>query len=151
MISITRHILNEGVPVRQLMELGLLLREHIDHYDYTTLERWLKDLNFWQMAQLEGALLMMMFKFEENEIPFLQEEKDRNVTQVAQELVNVANTHMVDFSFSQNSDSIFVHTKNSSAMIGHIKRSVQYFRYIPSETITNFFVSFARSLAQIEE
>jgi hypothetical protein len=150
-IHIARHILNEGVPVYNLVELGKYLSSESHHVDFQTLNKWLKSLGFNPMAQLEGALLIQMFGFSKDEIPFMVSEPDKRVERVAQELTEFTNTHTEEFYFSQDSDSVFVHTSNSSAILGHIRRSAQYFRYLPSETLTNFFASFAHSLSHIEE
>ena len=150
-IHIARHILNEGVPVYNLVELGKYLSSEGHHVDFQTLNKWLKSLGFNPMAQLEGALLIQMFGFSKDEIPFMVSEPDKRVERVAQELTEFTNTHTEEFYFSQDSDSVFVHTSNSSAILGHIRRSAQYFRYLPSETLTNFFASFAHSLSHIEE
>ena len=150
-IHIARHILNEGVPVYNLVELGKYMSEEGHRVDYLTLNQWLKMLEFTPMAQLEGALLIQMFGFSKEEVPFLMGKPDKQVERVAQELTEFTNTHSEEFYFSQDSDSVFVHTSNSSAILSHIKRSAQYFRYLPSETLTNFFASFAHSLSHIEE
>ena len=150
-IHIARHILNEGVPVYNLVELGKYMSEEGHRVDYLTLNQWLKMLGFTPMAQLEGALLIHMFGFSKEEVPFLMGKTDKRVERVAQELTEFTNTHSEEFYFSQDSDSVFVHTSNSSAILSHIKRSAQYFRYLPSETLTNFFASFAHSLSHIEE
>ena len=119
--------------------------------DYPILRKWLKSIGFVQMAQLEGSLLIHLFRFEADEIPFLEGKQYNKVEKVALELTEFTNTHIEDFTFSQDDESIFVHTSNSSAVLGHIRRSARYFRYLPSETVTNFFATFARSLRQIEE
>lgn len=150
-IHIARHILNEGVPVYNLVELGKYLSSEGQHVDFLTLKQWLKSLGFPPMAQLEGALLIQMFGFSKEEVPFLVGEPDKRVERVAQELTEFTNTHAEEFYFSQDSDSVFFHTSNSSALLGHLRRSAQYFRYLPSETLTNFFASFAHSLSHIEE
>ena len=150
-IHITRHILNEGVPVYNLVQLGKYLIEEGHRVDFMTLNQWLKKLGFTPMAQLEGALLIQMFGFRKEEIPFLTGEPDKKVERVAQELTEFTNTRVEEFYFSQDSESVFLHTSNSSAILGHIRRSAQYFRYLPSETLTNFFASFAHSLSHIEE
>lgn len=150
-IHITRHILNEGVPVYNLVQLGKYLSTEGHRVDFITLNQWLKRLGFTPMAQLEGALLTQMFRFSKEEVPFLTGEPDKRVERVAQELTEFTNTRSEEFYFSQDSESVFVHTSNSSAILGHIRRSAQYFRYLPSETLTNFFASFAHSLSHIEE
>ena len=150
-IHIARHILNEGVPVCNLVELGKYLVSEGRRVDFQTLNQWLKSLGFTPMAQLEGALLIQMFGFSKEEVPFMVGEPDKRVERVAQELTEFTNTRTEEFYFSQDSDSVFVHTSNSSALLGHLRRSAQYFRYLPSETLTNFFASFAHSLSHIEE
>lgn len=150
-IRIARHILNEGMPVKELSELGLCLSQKDKQIDYPILRKWLKSIGFLQMAQLEGSLLIHLFRFEESEIPFLDGHIYNKVEKVALELTEFSNTHIEDFTFSQDAESIFVHTSNSSAVLGHICRSARYFRYLPSETVTNFFATFARSLRKIEE
>lgn len=150
-ISIARHTLNEGLPVRLIIDLGVYLQENTHRTDFMMLQSWLKKLRFEQMAQLEGTMLVMMFGFRKDEIPFLQGDIDQKAEQVAQELIDFSNMRIQNFYFSQDSESIFVHTSNSSALISHLKRSARYFRYLPSEITTNFFASFAHSLSHIEE
>ena len=150
-IRCARHILNEGVPVRQLVDMGVFLSTEESHVDFITLEKWLKSLKLHQVAKLEGSLLMELLGFSHDVIPFVGDKTDKNVKQVAQELIEFTNTRAADFYFTQTDDNIFVHTNNGSAMLGHIRRSARYFRYFPSETVTNFFASFAHSLSHIEE
>lgn len=150
-IRVSRHILNEGVPLRQLVELGICLRSEGHHADFTTLGKWLKTLQLQQVAKLEASLLIELLGFEKEEIVFAGGKRDKNVEQMAQELIEFTNTRARDFYFSQDAGNIFVHTSNGSAMLGHIHRSARYFRYFPSETLTNFFASFAHSLSHIEE
>ena len=150
-IGIARHILNEGVPIRQLIELGKYLLTEGHRVDFFTLKRWLKSLRLGQIFQLEGALLIQMFGFAEADVPFIEGKLDKRAEQVAQELTEFTNTRAQDFYFSQENGSVFVHTSNGTAMMGHIRRSARYFHYMPSETLTNFFASFAHSLSHIEE
>jgi len=150
-IRISRHILNEGVPIRQLTVLGIFLRKEGNRVDFTLLEKWIKSLHLQQVAALESALLIKLFGFDKAEIPFAAEKENKHIEQITNELITFSNTRAQDFYFSQDADSIFVHTSNGSAMLGHIRRSARYFRYYPSETLTNFFASFAHSLSHIEE
>lgn len=150
-IRVSRHILNEGVPIRQLVELGICLRTDGHHADFTTLGKWLKTLQLHQVAKLEASLLMELLGFEKEEIAFADGKQDKNVEQVAKELIEFTNTRARNFYFLQDAGDVFVHTSNGSAMLGHIHRSARYFRYFPSETLTNFFASFAHSLSHIEE
>ena len=150
-ISIVRHILNEGMPIRQLLELGIFLRQEGDKVDYETLGKWINSLNLSQMCQLEGQCLIMLYGFQAEDLPFLKDKKDKRVKDIAQELLEFTNTRSQDWYFSQDADSIFVHNSNTSAMFSHVRRSARYFRYFPSESLTNFFASFVNSLSHIEE
>lgn len=150
-IRVSRHILNEGLPVRQLIELGTFLRTDCNGCDATMLEQWIKSLKLQPVARLEASLLIMLLGFSREEISFVGDKDDKNLGHIAQDLIEFTNTRAKDFYFSQDEGNIFVHTSNGSAMLWHIRRSARYFRYYPSETLTNFFASFAHSLSHIEE
>ena len=151
LISIVRHILNEGMPIRQLLELGIFLRQEGKKVNYETLEKWISSLNLSQMCQLEGQCLILLYGFQAEELPFIEDKKDKRIEAIAQELLEFTNTRSQDWYFSQEADSIFVHNSNTSAMFSHVRRSARYFRYFPSESLTNFFASFVHSLSHIEE
>jgi len=150
-IRVARHILNEGVPIRQLLELGRYLQGEGRRAEFTTLQQWLRSLSFDNIAQLESSLLTNLFHISVEDLPYPPVKNEKKIERVAQELIEFTNTRAQDFIFSQEQGNIFVHTSNGSAMMGHVKRSARYFRYFPSETITNFFASFAHSLSHIEE
>ena len=152
-IRLSRHILNEGVPVRQLIELGTFLRTEGSGSDATMLGLWIKNLRLQSVARLEASLLILLLGFDREEISFAGEKDDKHTELIARELMEFTNTQVKDFYFylSKEEGDVFVHTNNGSAMLGHIRRSARYFRYYPSETLTNFFASFAHSLSHIEE
>ena len=150
MIRVIRHILKEGLPIRQMVELGIYLRQHHKEIDFEMLGRWIEDLHLTQMAQLEGEFLVRLCGFEHQNLPFLKEGKNIHVEKIAKELVDFANTRSKDWYFSQGDENIFVHS-NTSAIFSHVRRSARYFHYYPSESVTNFFSSFVHSLSHIEE
>lgn len=150
-IRVVRHILNEGMPICQLLELGIFMRQQGTQVDYNALKGWISKLRLAPMSQLEGKLLILLFGFQPEEVPFCSEKQDKKVAQIAEELLDFTNTRSHDWYFSQDDDSIFVHNSNSSAMFSHVRRSARYFRYYPSESVTNFFASFVHSLSHIEE
>jgi len=150
-IRVVRHILNEGMPIRQLLELGLILHQHGKQVNFDLLRQWIKRLRLTQMCQLEGECLILLFGFHAEDLPFVTANQGKRTSQIAQELLEFTNTRSHDWYFSQDDDSIFVHNSNSSAMFSHVRRSGRYFRYYPSEGLTNFFASFVHSLSHIEE
>ena len=151
LVRVVRHILNEGMPIRQLLELGLLLHQHGKEINYDQLRQWIKRLRLTQMCQLEGECLILLFGFHAEDLPFMSDRQSKRTSQIAQELLEFTNTRSHDWYFSQDDDSIFVHNSNLSAMFSHVRRSSRYFRYYPSEGLTNFFASFVHSLSHIEE
>ena len=150
-IRTARHILNEGLPIKELILLGKELRHESNRIDFNTLEKWLRSLKFQQAAHLEGALLIELLGFEKEEIPYISMTDDSDIKQVAQELIEFTHSRPKNYYFTQGDNNIFIHTNNGSAILGHVRRSARYFRYFPSETLTNFFATFAHSLSHIEE
>ena len=150
-IRIVRHLFNEGMPILQLTELGLFLRDHNNHINYITFSRWTSRLHLTDMTQLTGEFLIKIFEFTEEEIPFMKEGKEKPIERIAQELIEFTNTRAQNWYFTQQDGGIFVHNSNSSATLSHVRRSARYFRYYPSESVTNFFASFVHSLSHIEE
>ena len=150
-IRTARHILNEGLPIKELILLGKELRHESNRIDFNTLEKWLRSLKFQQAAHLEGALLIELLGFEKEEIPYISMTDDSHIKQVAQELIEFTHSRPKNYYFTQGDNNIFIHTNNGSAILGHVRRSARYFRYFPSETLTNFFATFAHSLSHIEE
>lgn len=151
LIRIVRHLFNEGMPIRQLTELGIFLRKNQDRIDYVTLGKWIEQLHLTQMIQLISEFLIKMFGFTEDDISFLQKRREKPIEQIAQELIEFTDTRSQNWYFSQQDGGIFVHNSNSSATFSHVRRSARYFRYYPSESVTNFFASFLHSLSHIEE
>ena len=95
-------------------------------------------------------MLVVLMHFEPEELPFMKPTTDKKMEQTVSDMLRQKNSHAEDWYFSQGKN-IFVHTSNSSAMLWHVRRSAKYFRYYPSETVTNFFTTFAHSLSHIEE
>lgn len=150
-IRIVRHILNEGMPVKQLVELGIFLRQEGKKVDQQTFMKWIGSLKLQPMCQLEGEFLVLLMGFEKEQLFFMGNKANKDIEKIAQELIEFTNTRSQDWYFSQDTDSIFVHNSNTTAMFSHVRRSARYFRYYPSESLTNFFASFAHSLSHIEE
>ena len=151
LLRVVRHLFNEGMPIRQLTELGIFLRKNSQRIDYQTVGKWIERLRLTQMNQLIGEFLIRLFGFSEEDIPFLKERKEKRIDHIAQELIEFTNTRSQDWYFSQQDGGIFVHNTNSSATFSHVRRSARYFKYYPSESVTNFFSSFVHSLSHIEE
>lgn len=150
LLGIVRFIMNAGIPVKRVAELGIFLRQEKKAIDFDKLQEWTKSLHLQPMAQLAAIMLVKLLHFDPDELPFMEPINDEKMERQMREMFRQKNSHAEDWYFSQGKN-IFVHTSNPSAMLWHMRRSVRNLRYYPSETLTNFFTSFAHSLSHIEE
>ena len=142
-------MLNHGTMLSGIIELGSYLRNKGDKVDFVKLDTWLGKLQLRRMAQLQGSMLMSVFNFEQDELPFV-----RHVEAAANKLVLRSVTHSAsdtaeEWHFRQLSSGF---VQNNSALLRrNLRRSLRYITYAPLETVSNFFNNFARSLQEIEE
>lgn len=142
-------MLNHGTMLSGIIELGSYLRNKGDKVDFVKLDTWLGKLQLRRMAQLQGSMLMSVFYFEQDELPFV-----RHVESAANKLVLRSVTHSAsdtaeEWHFRQLSSGF---VQNNSALLRrNLRRSLRYITYAPLETVSNFFNNFARSLQEIEE
>ncbi len=151
MVRHTRIILNEGVSLLLLIELAQMIRQTGNKIDYDKLQIWISQLHMQPMADLQGTLLITLLGIRQNEIPFMKKSLDNTALQLTKELFNTTDSSTDEWYFTQKENQIFVRTHNSRAMFWHVGHSARYSRLYPSEAITNFFKSFAKSLTHIEE
>ena len=150
LVGIVRFIMNAGIPVKRVTELGIFLRQSKEKVDFYRLQGWINKLQLAPMVQLTAVMLVKMLHFQPEELPFMQAVSEEKMERQIRELFRQKNSHAEEWYFSQGKN-IFVHTSNPSAMMWHVRRSARNFHYFPSETLTNFFTSFAHSLSHIEE
>ncbi len=150
LVSIAKRILNNGVPMKLFVDLGIILRTIGDRVDFVLLQGWIEKLHMKNIAHLSAMMLITLFHFTEDEIPFFQPEKKENLQRIISDLFEIGNANQSEWYFQQGKD-IFVHSTNTSAMMWHVQHSARYFRYYPTESVTNFFAAFSHSLSHIEE
>ena len=150
-VRIARYIISEGICLKQMVDLGFFLRKAGDRVDYVKLQEWIKTLGMEHIARLESAIMVDLFGFSEEEMPFVNPKTAHEDTdRIREDIFRLTSNHSEDWYFTQGKN-IFVRTSNSGAMLWHIKHSARYMRYFPNETVTSFISSFARSLSQREE
>jgi hypothetical protein len=143
------YMLNRGISLNGILEMGRFLRTKGDKVDFVKLDGWLEELHLQHMAQLQGNILISVFKFEQDEIPFVQKLEPEAGKLTLRSLNHTAMDTAKDWHFRQ-SKSGFV--KNNSAVLRkNLRRSIRYINYAPIETTSNFINNFARSLSEIEE
>jgi hypothetical protein len=67
------NILNRGMSLRGIIELGIYLRTKGDKVDYVKLENWIKKLHIQRIVNLQCSVLITIFDFDINEIPFVND------------------------------------------------------------------------------
>ena len=142
-------ILNSGISLRGILEIGSFLRMKGDKVDFVKLDNWLSDLHIQRFAQLEGSILIAVFNFEQDEIPFVQRTEPAAGKLTLRSLTHTAQDTAEEWHFRQSKTG-FV-KNNSKAMRRNLRRSMRYVAYAPVETTSNFLRNFARSLSEIEE
>lgn len=142
-------MLNRGMMLKGILQLGSYLRNDGDKVDFVKLDRWLGKLHLRRMAQLQGSMLISVFQFEKDEIPFVQRLEPAAYNLVLRSVAHTAADTAEDWHFRQ-SRSGFV-TNNSSLLRRNLRRSLRYLAYAPIETTSNYFNNFTRSLQEIEE
>lgn len=151
LMRIAHHMLNNGIAIKHLVDMGIFLRKAGDKVDFVKLQEWISRLHIGKIASITGCLLVQLFNFTPDEIPFMQAKKKVVIDKLVSEMLTQQSLlQSADWYFQQGKD-IFVHTTNSSAMMWHMQHSAMYAKYYPVESITNFFASFVHSLSHIEE
>jgi hypothetical protein len=145
----TENILNQGISLKYISEIGSFLRTKGDKVDFVKLENWLSTLHIQRMAQLEGSILISVFGFEEDEIPFVKKVEKSAYPLTIKTLARTEKETAKEWSFRQSNIG-FVHN-NSKALRKNLRRSIRYVDYAPIETVSNLFHNFAKSLSEIEE
>lgn len=143
------NMLNKGMMLSGIIQLGSYLRHKGDKVDFVKLEGWLSKLHIRRMAQLQGSMLIAVFHFEQEEIPFVQRVEPAAYKLVLRSVLHSASDTAEEWHFRQ-SRSGFV-TNNSTLLRRNLRRSLRYITYAPVETVSNYFSNFMRSLQEIEE
>ncbi len=149
LIENVNSMLTKGISLKLILELGFYLRTKGDKVDFVKLDRWLEKLHMGRMAQLEGSILVSVFDFEKDELPFVNQVEKGAHGLVMRSLRHTEKDTAEEWHFRQSRTG-FVRN-NSSVMRRNLKRSMKYFNYAPIETTSNFISNFARSLSEIEE
>lgn len=142
-------MLNRGMSLDGIIRLGQFLRTTGDKVDFVKIDTWLVRLHIVRMAELQGNILIEVFGFEQDEIPFVHR-RDREAYNITVRSVSfVAKDTAEEWHFRQSRTG-FVQN-NSRILRRNLRRSMRYFVYAPIETTSNFFTGIGRSLSEIEE
>ena len=142
-------MLNKGVVLRGVVDLGVYLRTMGHKVDFVKLENWLSKLHIETLAQFQGSILIQLLGFEANEVPFAKRTMSdaKKVTLKSVERTEKDTSDKWDF---KQNKSLWIHA-NSGAIKQSMRRSLHYIFYAPIETISNLTYKFAKNLSELEE
>lgn len=142
-------MLNRGMMLGGTLRLGAFMRTRGHEVDFVKLENWLDHLQLRRMAQLQGSILISVFDFNQDELPFVQHVEPAAYRLALRSVEHAASDTAEEWHFRQGRAGFL--TNNSSLLRRNLRRSWSYITYCPIETVSNFFNAFTRSLQEIEE
>ena len=142
-------ILNNGMSLGGILSLGKFLRTRGGKVDFVKIDNWLEKLHMRRMAQLQGSILIKVFNFEQDEVPFVTNIEPATWKIIMRTIDNQAVDTAQEWHFKQTKSG-FVQN-NSTVLRRNLRRSLRYITYAPIETTSNFVNNLARSLSEIEE
>lgn len=141
--------LNKGLDLHGIIELGRFLRNRGDNVDFIKVETWLKHLGLERMAALQGTILIDVFDFQLDEIPYMQKTERQAYPLLMRTMEHTAFDTAETWHFRMRSNGMV--ENNGKILRRNLRRCLKYFKYCPWETISNFFRNFYRNLSEIEE
>ena len=148
-VQATESAMTYGLSFATILRIGIYLRVDGDKIDFVKLENWLSKLNLSRMAQLEGSILIDIFGFEKDEIPFVNKLEPSAHKIAIEALEKPIRIDVEEWKIRQKS-TIFL-ANNSKAMMKTVKNCMKYFFFAPVEASSNFLHRFASSLSNLEE
>lgn len=137
-----QHILTQDVKPQMIADLGIFLRRMGHLVDYVKLERWLNELGMQKMADLEAGLLMNLFAFSADELPFMKENNENDVKGLISNIFSPEYLQPIDqYSIGKKTQQSF---KN-------LYRTATTFKYHPREVTGSYVQKVTRLFSQIEE
>lgn len=148
-VSNSQSMLTRGMDLDGIITLGQYLRTRGDKVDFVKLDAWLSSLMLHPMAELQGNILISVFGFDEDELPFVTKYDQKAYKLTLRSVSDLAKDTALEWHFKQNSAG-FVRN-NGAVLRRNLRRSLRYVGYAPLETVSNFANNFVRSLSEIEE
>lgn len=148
-INNSNNMLNAGISLEGIIHLGQYLRKRGDKVDFVKIDLWLEQLHLERMAQLQGSVLIAVFGFEKEEVPFVRKEEKEACKLAIRSITNLAKD-TAEESLSRKSDAEFVRN-NSRKLRRNLRRSISYYGFAPLETASSFLSNLGKSLSEIEE
>lgn len=139
-------LLNTGINLGEIANLGLYLRTNGNTIDFVKTERWLKQLKMGHVTNLIGSFLIVLFGFEPQEIPFLKKPDKKSEQYIISYLDGILNGagNARNVKRSGNLTTL-------NPIPQPTKTSFKFFAYFPLEVASLFVSHTIKSLSNIEE
>ncbi len=148
-IVIANQMLTGKSFIRGILDLGRYLRIDGNNVDFVKLERWLQQTKMTHMANLQGNMLMAVFGFTQDEIPFVIK-ADPQARRMMMNGLRYQEIHDAQtWSFRQNKSGFIV--SSPSTAFKSIHHSLKFYKYAPKETLSSISKGILKGLAEIEE
>lgn len=142
-------MLNRGISLRGILQMGSFLRTKGDRVDFVKVDNWIETLHIGGFANLQGSILVEVFNFEEDEIPFLHRMEPNAYKLTLRTLRHTAIDTAKEWNLRQTKSG-FIYN-NPRVMRRNLRRSMRYVNYGSVETVSNFMHNIAHTLSEIEE
>lgn len=143
------NMLSNGISLHGIIRLGQYLRNKGDKVDFVKLDNWLEVLHLVRMAQLQGSVLIAVFGFEKDEVPFVHKEEKDAYAMAVRSITNLAND-TAEEALEKGSDGEY-RSNTSRKLRRNLSRSMRYYGFAPIETASSFLGKIGKSLKEMDE
>lgn len=150
LVAATRAMFERGIVFRETLLVGRYLRTKGQHVDFVKLDAWLRRLRLSSMANLTGNMLIAVFGFESDEIPFVGS-TDQRARRMVMNALQGKDTDALqgDWHFRQQESGLV--TGNTRVWMTYLSRCMKFVPYAPLEAFSTLIKGFLTSLSEIEE
>lgn len=146
LISNINTLMNTGLDLIQLFDLGYYLRENGDKIDFIKIESWIKSLKLNKISNLVGCYLVFFFHFVDAELPFLKSVNKKNEKTVLKTL---------EATLASPARAAENENETDRQRINPIGKPnahpMKYFSYFPLEASSRLVSNVIKSLSNIDE
>lgn len=128
-------ILQHGIRLRGIVEIGIFLRSKGQYVDFVKLENWIQRLKLNKMARLQASVLTDVFSLDADEFPYIKK-TDKHARKLAERSMKRA----------YRANKLKRQTGKYS-----IANCIRFYRYSHSESICKAMSNISKSLSEIEE
>lgn len=139
-------LLNFGLDFRMLAELGFYLRRNGDKIDFVKTDGWIKALKAQSITNLIGNYLILLFRFENDELPFVTDTGEKYSKAVSHDIDNMITNPQRRAKTGNNTPR-----KGINPISRPNTHPIKYKSYCPLESSSRMIANIVKSLSNIDE